>query len=209
MSPGMREYLFNPKPSDQPCLGSVSPVSNVNSPGLPSSAGIGVKFGRSESSSATAVAFDLAAPELGFGGAEGGGVGAGAVVAAEELSGIAAVPNVPLAVAESVAAVAVFPVVSFAARVEGAPAAVAPAPAVPSGTRGLVSSANAATFTKKTAKTKIVARSSNLKVRLLTSSQPTSPRADDSTHSFPRRRRDEKITGLEGGLKKEVSSVSY
>src|SRR5580698_990701 len=67
MSPGMRENLFNPTPKDQPCFGSVSPVSNVKSPGLPSSAGIGVKFGCSESSSAAFVALPLAAPELGLG----------------------------------------------------------------------------------------------------------------------------------------------
>src|SRR5580704_3866518 len=73
MSPGMREYLFNPTPKDQPCLGSVSPVSSVNSPGLPSSAGIGVKFGCSESSSAAIAALPLAAPELGLGGAAGAG----------------------------------------------------------------------------------------------------------------------------------------
>src|ERR1700691_4836201 len=131
MSPGMRENLFNPMPKEKPCLGSVSPVSSVKSPGLPSSAGIGVKFGSSESASAEAVAFAWAAPELGLGGATGTAVGA--VAAAEELAGVVAVPEVPmlLAVAESVAAVAVFAVASLA---EGAPAAVAPALAVPSAT---------------------------------------------------------------------------
>src|SRR5580658_6815118 len=129
MSPGMRENLFNPTPKEKPCLGSVSPVSSVNSPGLPSSAGIGVKFGSSESSSAAAVAFALAAPELGLGGAAGAAVGA--VAAAEELAGVAPVPDTPmlLAVAESRAVVAVLAVVSFA---EGVLAAVAAALAVPS-----------------------------------------------------------------------------
>src|SRR5580704_15664646 len=124
----MRENLFNPTPKEKPCLGSVSPVSSVNSPGLPSSAGIGVKFGSSESSSAAAVAFALAAPELGLGGAAGA-----AVAAAEELAGVAPVPDTPmlLAVAESRAVVAVLAVVSFA---EGVLAAVAAALAVPSAT---------------------------------------------------------------------------
>ena len=98
----MREYLFNPTPKDQPCLGNVSPVSSVNSPGLPSSAGIGVKFGCSESSSAAIAAFPFPAPEFGIGSAAGAGVDEDEDdndAAAEELVGAAA--DVPVAGAES------------------------------------------------------------------------------------------------------------
>src|SRR5580658_2414480 len=96
MSPGMRENLFNPTPREKPCLGSVSPVSSVNSPGLPSSAGIGVKFGSSESSSAAMAAFDLAAPELGLGSAEGaGGCDVGGTALPEELAGVVAASDAP------------------------------------------------------------------------------------------------------------------
>src|SRR5271155_4588192 len=102
MSPGMRENLFNPIPRDQPCFGSVSPVSSVKSPGFPSSAGIGVKFGCSESSSAAVAAFPLVAPEFGLGNAAGAGNDeddeAGA--AAEELTGAAAASDAPVAAAE-------------------------------------------------------------------------------------------------------------
>src|SRR5271155_2076928 len=108
MSPGMRENLFNPIPRDQPCFGSVSPVSSVKSPGFPSSAGIGVKFGCSESSSAAVAAFPLVAPEFGLGNAAGAGNDdddededddAGAV--AEELTGAAAAASdAPVAAAE-------------------------------------------------------------------------------------------------------------
>src|SRR5271156_3888599 len=104
MSPGMREYLFNPTPKDQPCLGSASPVSSVNSPGLPSSAGIGVKFGCSESSSAAIAAFPFPAPELGTGSAAGAAddddeddeddEDDGTV--ADELTGAAAASDVPV-----------------------------------------------------------------------------------------------------------------
>src|SRR5580693_1297299 len=103
MSPGMREYLFNPTPKDQPCLGSGSPVSSVNSPGLPSSAGIGVKFGCSESSSAAIAAFPFPAPEFGIGSAAGAGVDEDEDddAAAEELVGAAAAASdVPVAGAE-------------------------------------------------------------------------------------------------------------
>src|SRR5271156_3324684 len=103
MSPGMREYLFNPTPKDQPCLGSVSPVSSVNSPGLPSSAGIGVKFGCSESSSAAIAAFPFPAPELGTGSAAGAAddddEDDGTV--ADKLTGAAAASDVPVAGEES------------------------------------------------------------------------------------------------------------
>src|SRR5271155_162450 len=114
MSPGMREYLFNPTPKDQPCLGSVSPVSSVNSPGLPSRAGIGVKFGCSESSSAAVAAFDLPARELGLAGAEDDVAGADVGAELEELTGGVPASDSLLAAAESVAAAGVFPVVSLA-----------------------------------------------------------------------------------------------
>src|SRR6202050_1398244 len=115
MSPGMREYLFNPTPKDQPCLGSVSPVSSVNSPGLPSSAGIGVKFGCSESSSAAVAALPFAAPELGLGRAAGAANDEddeddGTV--AEEPTGAAAPSDVPVGGGESTEPAPVFPGVS-------------------------------------------------------------------------------------------------
>src|SRR5580692_4803396 len=113
----MREYLLSPTPSDQPCLGSVSPVSRVNRPGLPSRAGIGVKFGCSESSSSAAAAFDLAAPELGLGRAEDEVAGADVAAALEELAGGGAASDVLLAASESGAAEGVLPVVSLAADV--------------------------------------------------------------------------------------------
>src|SRR5271156_5825144 len=185
MSPGMRENLFNPIPRDQPCFGSVSPVSSVKSPGFPSSAGIGVKFGCSESSSAALAAFPVAAPEFGLGNAAGAGNNddddedededddAGA--AAEELTGAAAASDAPVAAAESPEPAAVFAVVSpvddplavaFAAVVGGA-----------SGCRGLVSSAKLDVTAKNPATTKIAARSSTFKVRLLsTATAPLAPR---------------------------------
>src|SRR5579863_530788 len=110
----MRENLFNPTPRDQPCLGSVSPVSSVKRPGLPSSAGIGVKFGCSESSSAATAAFDLPAPELGLAGTGDDAPGAGAGTALEELAGVAPASEVLLAAAESGAVAGVFAVVSLA-----------------------------------------------------------------------------------------------
>src|SRR5271170_2948261 len=184
MSPGMRENLFNPIPRDQPCFGSVSPVSSVKSPGFPSSAGIGVKFGCSESSSAALAAFPVAAPEFGLGNAAGAGNNddddededddAGA--AAEELTGAAAASDAPVAAAaESPEPAAVFavvspaddpPAVAFAAVVGGA-----------SGCRGLVSSAKLAVTAKNPATAKIAARSSTFKVRLLsTATAPLAPR---------------------------------
>jgi hypothetical protein len=135
MSPGIRENLFKPIPKDQPCFGNVSPVSSVNNPGLPSSAGIGVKFGCSESSSAAAAALPLAAPELGLGGAAGApnaddgeeeDDGEDDAAAAEELTGAEAASDAPAAAAALPEAVAVFAVVSPA---DDAPAATA----VPSG----------------------------------------------------------------------------
>src|SRR5580658_1301749 len=179
MSPGMREYLFNPTPSDQPCLGSVSPVSNVNNPGLPSSAGIGVKFGCSESSSAATAALPLAAPELGLGGAAGAGADEdedgdeddGA--AAEVLAGGAVASDAPVVAAESPEPAAAFAFVSPADD----PLAAAFAVADPSGCRGLPSSAKPAVTTKNPATTKIAARSSTFKVRLLsTATAPLAPR---------------------------------
>jgi hypothetical protein len=74
----------------------------VNSPGLPSSAGIGVKFGCSESSSAAIAAVPFPAPEFGIGSAAGAGVDEDEDdndAAAEELVGAAA--DVPVAGAES------------------------------------------------------------------------------------------------------------
>src|SRR5580704_9664564 len=41
MSPGISENLFTPTPTFHACFGRMSPSSNVKSPGLPSSAGIG------------------------------------------------------------------------------------------------------------------------------------------------------------------------
>src|SRR5271154_5727106 len=213
MSPGMRENLFNPIPKDQPCFGSVSPVSSVKSPGFPSSAGIGVKFGCSESSSAAVAAFPLVAPEFGLGNAAGAGNDeddedddAGA--AAEELTGTAAAAaDAPVAAAESPEPAAVFAVVSpvddplavaFAAVVGGA-----------SGCRGLVSSAKLAVTAKNPATTKIAARSSTFKVRLLSTATSASHRADDSTHSSPAGGVTKKTTGLVWGPKNGVSSVSY
>src|SRR5271156_1691668 len=215
MSPGMRENLFNPIPRDQPCFGSVSPVSSVKSPGFPSSAGIGVKFGCSESSSAALAAFPVAAPEFGLGNAAGAGNDdddededddAGAV--AEELTGAAAAASdAPVAAAESPEPAAVFAVVSpvddplavaFAAVVGGA-----------SGCRGLVSSAKLDVTAKNPATTKIAARSSTLKVRLLSTATSASHRADDFTHSSPAGGVTKKTTGLVWGPKNGVSSVSY
>jgi hypothetical protein len=175
-------------------LGSVSPVSSVNNPGLPSSAGIGVKFGSSESSFAAAAAFDLAAPELGLGSAEDDGTGddggAGNVTATGELAAVVPASDAPLACPESAEATAVFAVASLG---DDALAVVfAPALADPSAARGLLSSATAAATTKKTATSKIAARSGTFKVRLLSTATAPWHRADDSVPVFPRRRRDEK-----------------
>src|SRR5277367_1500218 len=228
MSPGMRENLFNPMPSDQPCLGSVSPVSSMKSPGLPSSAGIGVNFGSSESSSALAV-FACPAPELGLAkpdadaedGAEDGaeddpegdadGATGGAVASAAELAGVVvASDEVPLAAAESVVAVAAsaplepLEIVSLARAASAAAEAFAAALPDPSATRGLVSSPNAAPTTKKKATTKMAARSDTFKVRLLSTAPATSFRADDSTHSSPHARRHENnAQDSKGGRKRE------
>src|ERR1700678_323924 len=47
ISPGIRENLFSPTATLNASFGSVSPVSKVNSPGFPSSAGMGVNRGES------------------------------------------------------------------------------------------------------------------------------------------------------------------
>src|SRR5271169_218746 len=114
ISPGMREILFNPMPMDQPCLGSVSPVSSMNNPGLPSSAGIGVNLGCSESSSEYFRALDLLVPELAGveGVPEGGGGGTAAMAA--ELAGVVGVPDPSPAATLSDDAVADFPEPSVA-----------------------------------------------------------------------------------------------
>src|SRR5271156_453975 len=173
MSPGILENLFNPTPRDQPCLGSVSPVSNVNNPGLPSTGGIGVKFGCSESPSAATAAFPLAAPALGVGNAAGAADDEDDAeeeddgVAADELTGAGAASGVPVADAESGEPAAVFAVILPAdASLAGAPVC-----------RGLLSSAKPAVATKSPATTKIAAGSSTFKVRLLsTATAPVAPR---------------------------------
>src|SRR5579862_3438189 len=61
----MFENLFSPMPRSKPCFGSVSPVSRVKSPGLPSSDGMGVQVGDSladESPDAAAEPFPPVAP---------------------------------------------------------------------------------------------------------------------------------------------------
>jgi hypothetical protein len=150
---------------------------------LPSSAGIGVKFGCSESSSAAVAAFDLPAPELGLAGAEDDVAGADVGAELEELTGGVPASDSLLAAAESVAAAGVFPVVSLAEEVLAV--ALVAALAEPSAARGLVSSANPAATIKNIATTRIAARSSTFKVRLLTTAQPTSFRAADGAQSFP------------------------
>ena len=187
----------------------------MNSPGFPSSAGIGVKFGSSESSFPAAVAFDLAAPELGLGNAEDDDTGddgvaggsAGDVGAIGELAAVVPESDAPLAGPESAEATAVFAVASLGD--DALATSFAPAVAAPSAARGFVSSATAAATTNKTAANKIAARSGTFKVRLLSTATAPWHRADDSIPVFPRRRRDEKKHRTRMGPKKGVSSVSY
>jgi hypothetical protein len=144
-----------------------------------------VKFGCSESSSAGTAALLLAAPEKGLGAAAGAGDDEdededdaededdGA--AAEELTGAAAASDAPVAAAESAELAALFAVASPAD--DALSVVFAAVVADPFGCGGLLSSANPAVTTKKPATTKIAARSSTLKVRLLsTATAPLAPR---------------------------------
>src|ERR1700691_5053347 len=71
ISPGIREILFTPATISNPPFGSVSPVPSVNSPGVPSRAGMGTHL-RCWDTSSSAEALD----------ATGSGVAAAGVVPA-------------------------------------------------------------------------------------------------------------------------------
>src|SRR5271154_2714159 len=77
----MREILLRLIPMLNPCFGSVSPVSNVKSPGLPSTAGMGVQRGDSPETESSGAA--------GAGTAAGGGNGVEDVVTAASPTGAA------------------------------------------------------------------------------------------------------------------------
>src|ERR1700735_5453130 len=93
----MLENLFRPMPRSNPCFGSVSPVSKVKSPGLPSSDGIGVQAGDSFADESPDAAAEPVAPVVALvpdgcaaagasattGGASVAGFGGAAVPAAE------------------------------------------------------------------------------------------------------------------------------